>query len=114
MVNTNLDIFEMSNEESVSYFNRLGKLEKIRRTDGPSPATLPVDNEKRVSVTSSVGKPYSKSPESSNMWCNYCGKNNRNTADCRVITNFKQQKKVFFEAKSGNGKNSLSLLFLKI
>jgi hypothetical protein len=54
MVNTNIDIFEMTYEESVSYFKHLDKLEKIRRTNGPNPSSLPVDNKK--SVTNSVGK----------------------------------------------------------
>jgi hypothetical protein len=42
IVNANIDIFEMSYEESVSYFKRLENLEKISRTNGPSPASLPV------------------------------------------------------------------------
>jgi hypothetical protein len=45
------------------------------------------------------------------MWCHYCDKNNHNTADCRAIAKFKQQKKACFEAKSGPGKKSLSFLF---
>jgi hypothetical protein len=44
MVNANIEIFEMSYEESVSYFKRLENLEKIRRTNGPNPSSLPVDN----------------------------------------------------------------------
>jgi hypothetical protein len=44
MVNTNLDIFEMPYEESVSYFMHLENLEKIRRTNGPNPSSLPVDD----------------------------------------------------------------------
>jgi hypothetical protein len=44
IVNANIDIFEMSYEESVSYFKRLENLEKIRRTNGPNPSSLPVDN----------------------------------------------------------------------
>jgi hypothetical protein len=44
MVNANIDIFEMSYEESVSYFKRLENLDKIRRTNGPNPSSLPVDN----------------------------------------------------------------------
>jgi hypothetical protein len=44
MLNTSIDIFEMSNEESLSYFKRLENLEKIRHTNGPKPSTLPVDN----------------------------------------------------------------------
>jgi hypothetical protein len=44
MVNANIDIFEMSYEESVSYFNHLENLEKIRRTNGPNPSSLVVDN----------------------------------------------------------------------
>jgi hypothetical protein len=44
MVNANIDIFEMSYEESVSYFKHSENLEKIRRTNGPNPSSLPVDN----------------------------------------------------------------------
>jgi hypothetical protein len=44
MVNANIDIFEMSYEESVSYFKRLENLEKIRRTNSPNPSSLPVEN----------------------------------------------------------------------
>jgi hypothetical protein len=46
MVNANIDIFEMSYEESVSYLNRVENLEKIRCTNGPNPSSLPVDNKK--------------------------------------------------------------------
>jgi hypothetical protein len=113
MVNTNIDIFEMSYEESVSYFKCLENLEKIRRTDGPNPSSLPVNNKKRVSVTSSVVKP-SKNQKGSNIWCHYCDKNNHNTADCRAIAKFKQQKKSCFEVKAGPGKNSLAFLFEEI
>jgi hypothetical protein len=48
------------------------------------------------------------------MWCHYCDKNNHNTADCRAIAKFKQQKKAHFEAKAGPGKKSLAFLFKKI
>jgi hypothetical protein len=72
-VNENIDIFDMPCEGSVSYFKRLENLEKIRRTNGPNPASLPVDNKKFV--TNSVGKP-SKNHKGSNMWCHYCDKNN--------------------------------------
>jgi hypothetical protein len=50
------------------------------------------------------------------MCCHYCDKNNHNTADCRAIAKFKQQKKALFEAKAGPGKKSLafSLLFEEI
>jgi hypothetical protein len=44
MGNANIDIFVMSYEGSVSYFKRFKNLEKIRRTNGPGPATLTVDN----------------------------------------------------------------------
>jgi hypothetical protein len=40
MVNANIDILEMSYEESVSYFKCLENLEKIRRTNGPNPSSL--------------------------------------------------------------------------
>jgi hypothetical protein len=82
-------------------------LEKIRRTNGPNPSSLPVDNKK--SVISSVGKS-SKIHKGSNMWCLYCDKNNHNTADCRAIVKFEQQKKACFEAKAGPGKKSLAFL----
>jgi hypothetical protein len=44
IVNAILNVFEMSHEESVSYFKRLENLEKIRRTKGPNPSSLLVDN----------------------------------------------------------------------
>jgi hypothetical protein len=113
MVNANIDIVEMSHEESVSYFKRLANLEKIRRTNGPNPSSLSVDIKKPV--TSSVDKS-SKNHKGSNMWCHYCDKNNHNTADCRSIAKFKQQKKnkACFEAKAGPGKKSLFFLFEEI
>jgi hypothetical protein len=46
MVNVNIEIFDKSYEESVSYFKHLENLEKIRRTNGPSLASLPVDKKK--------------------------------------------------------------------
>jgi aspartate carbamoyltransferase regulatory subunit len=104
MVNANIDIFEMTYEEVVSYFKRLENLEKIRCINGPNPSSLLVDNKK--SVQSSVGK--SKNHKGSNMWCHYCDKNNRNTADCRAIAKFEQHKKARFEAKAGPGKKSLA------
>jgi uncharacterized membrane protein len=42
MVNKYMDIFEMTYEESVSYFKRLENLKKIRHTNGPNPSSLPV------------------------------------------------------------------------
>jgi hypothetical protein len=101
-------IFELTYEESVSYFKCLENLEKIRRTNGPNPSSLPVDNKK--SVASSVGKS-SKHHKGSNMWYHYCDKNNHNTADCRAIAKFEQQKKACFEAKAGPEKKSLAFLF---
>jgi hypothetical protein len=56
MDNAKIEIFEISYEELVFYFKRLENLEKIRSTNGPNPASLPIDSKKRVSVTSSVGK----------------------------------------------------------
>jgi hypothetical protein len=113
MVNANINIFGLSYEESVSYFKRLENLEKIRRTNGPNPSSLPVDNKKSVSVTGILSKS-SKNHKRSNMWCHYCDKNNHNTVNCRAIAKFKQQKrnKACFEAKSGPGKKSLAFMFL--
>jgi hypothetical protein len=48
MVNANIDIFEKSYEESVSYFKRLENMEKIRHTNGPNPSSLQADNKKSV------------------------------------------------------------------
>jgi hypothetical protein len=85
MVNANIDIFEMSYEESDSYFKHLENLENIGRTKGPNSSSLPVDDKK--SVTSILGKP-SKNPKGSNMRCHYYDKNNHNTADCRATDKF--------------------------
>jgi ABC-type arginine transport system ATPase subunit len=76
----------------VSYFKRLENLEKIRCTNSQNPFSLLVDNKKRVSVTSGVGK-FFKNQKWSNMWFHFCVKNNHNTADCRVIAMLKQQKR---------------------
>jgi hypothetical protein len=54
VVNANIDIFEMTYEQSVSYFMRLENLEKIRRINSPNPSSLPVDNKK--SLISRLGK----------------------------------------------------------
>jgi hypothetical protein len=89
MVNANIDIFEISFEEFVDYFKLLENLEKIRRTNGPNPSSLPVDNKKTDSVTISVGKS-SENHKGYNMWCHYCVKNNHNTADCRAIAKYDQ------------------------
>jgi hypothetical protein len=96
MVNANIENYEKPYEESVSYFKCLENLEKIRRTNGPNPSSLPADNKKRASVARSVVKS-SKNHKGSNMWCHYCDKNNHNTADCRAISKFKQFKKARFE-----------------
>jgi hypothetical protein len=113
MVNANIEIFEMSYEESddesVYYFKYFENLENIRRTNGPDPSSLTLDNKK--SITSSVGKP-SKNHKGSNMWCHDCDKNNHNTADYRAIAKFKQQKKAHFEAKAGPRKKYLVFLVL--
>jgi hypothetical protein len=101
----------MSYEESVSYFKLLENLEKIRRTNGTNPSSLPVDNKKSISVTSSVGNS-SKNHKGANTWCHYCDKNNHNMADCRAISKFKQHKKVLFEAKAGPGKKSLAFFVI--
>jgi hypothetical protein len=90
-------------------------LEKIKCINGPNPSSLPVDNKKFKSVTSSVSKP-SKNDKGSNIWCHYCDKNNHNKADCRAIDIFKQQKKnkSCFEAKAEAGKKSLAFLFEEV
>jgi hypothetical protein len=40
------------------------------------------------------------------MWCHYFENNNHNTAACRAIAKFKEQKKAQFEANDGPGKKS--------
>jgi hypothetical protein len=109
IVNANIDICEISDEESVSYFKGLENLEKIKRTNGPNPSLLSVDNKK--AVTSIVSRS-SKNHKEYNMWCPYYGKNKHNTADCRSIAKFEQQNRACFEAKSGL-KRSLWSSFLK-
>jgi hypothetical protein len=44
MINAKIDIFEMSYDESESYFKLMDNLEKIRRKNGPKPSSLLVDN----------------------------------------------------------------------
>jgi ribosomal protein L37E len=94
MVAANIDIFAMMYEESMAYLKRLENLEKIRRTNSPSP-TLHVDNKKFG--TSSIG--VGKSNKSSKQWCHFCGKNSHNTADCRAIAKAKQQKRLLMKPK---------------
>jgi hypothetical protein len=48
MVNVNIDIFETTYEESVSYFKSLENLEKIRCTNGLNTSSLPVDNKNMI------------------------------------------------------------------
>jgi hypothetical protein len=107
----------MSYEESVSYFKRLENLEKIRRTDGPGPATLLVDKKKRVSVNSNnVGK-YSNNSKESNMWCHYCNKileqfpssNNRKRLALKPKMNPERSLWSSFPKKSMHPKGNLSL-----
>jgi hypothetical protein len=95
----------------VSYFKCLENLEKIRRTNGPNPSSLPIDNKKAESVTSSVGKS-SENHKGSNMWCHYFDKNNHNMADCRAIAKFKQQKKACIEGNDVTGKKLFGFIFL--
>ena len=97
----------------MSYFKRLENLEKIRRTNGPSP-TLPVENQKPVTSGSvgvgvGVGR---KNP--SKMWCHYYDKNNHNTADCGALAKAKKRKNGFSETKGVPGKESLAFLFEEI
>jgi hypothetical protein len=54
IVNSNIDIFEINKEESVSYFKSLENLEEMRCSNVPNPSSLPVYSKKPV--TSSVGK----------------------------------------------------------
>jgi hypothetical protein len=90
MVDDNIDIFEISYEESVSYFKRLENWEIIRHTNGLIPASLPVEN--KQSVTSSIGKSSGNS-KGSNMWCHYFEKNNHIKDDCREISKFNSRKR---------------------
>jgi hypothetical protein len=90
MVSANIDNFEMPCEESASYFKQLENFKKIKYTNGPGTAKLQIEsNKSKISVTSSLCNS-SKNTKSSNMWCHYYDKNNRNTADCKEIAKFKQ------------------------
>jgi hypothetical protein len=86
----------MTYEESVSYFKGLESLEKIGRTNGPNPTSVPVNNKK--SVTNIVGKS-SENYKGSNLWYHYRDKNNHNMADCRAIAKFKHQKRLALKSK---------------
>jgi hypothetical protein len=68
MVDSNIDVFEMPYEESVCYFKHSKNLEKIRCTNCPGLAMIPLNNMK--SVTNSIGK-FSKNSKSSSMWYHY-------------------------------------------
>jgi hypothetical protein len=111
MVNANIDIFEMSYEESVSYFKRLENLEKIGCTNGPNPTSLPIGSKKRVSVTSSVVKS-SKNHKEYNMWCHYCDKKNHNTDDCRAITKLNSIKRLALKPNLYPKRRIWSFLFI--
>jgi hypothetical protein len=110
MVNANIDFWD-DLWRIISYFKCLQNLENIRRTNGPNPSFLPVDN--RKFVTSIVDKS-SENHKRSNIWCHYCDKNNHNTADCRAIAMLKQQKKACFDANAGPRKKSMALVFEEI
>jgi hypothetical protein len=103
MVAANIDIFEMSYEESVAYFKRLENLEKIKKTNGMAP--LPVDNKK------TVGSSVDRSKVSS-LWCHHNERNNHNTANCGAVAKMKEQKNVRFETKAAAERKSLAF-FLK-
>jgi hypothetical protein len=115
MIYDNIDIFEKSYKEYVSYFKRLENLEKIRNTNGPSPLHYQYMIRIFDSVTSSVIKS-SKNPKVYDMWCQYYEKNNQrhNTADYRAIIKIRQQKNAYYEAKAGPRKKSLDFHFGEI
>jgi hypothetical protein len=98
MVTANIEIFELSYEESVSYFVHLDNLEENRCTNGLGTVIIPLESMKRVSINRSESKS-SKNVKETNMWCHYYDKNNYNKADCRENSMLKQQKKNPFEAR---------------
>jgi hypothetical protein len=113
MVNTNIDILKclMKNQLFIS-----GVWRTWRRSSAPTVWILLYYQQVIKickSAINSVGK-YSKNHKGSNMFCHYCDKNKHNTADCRAIFKFKQQKKYCFEAKDGPGKMSLAFPFEEI
>jgi hypothetical protein len=97
-IDADIDIFKMSYEKPVSYFKSLENLKKIRLTNCPGPATLPVDDKRTDNFTISVGK-YSNKPFASSIWCHYYEKYNNNMTDCRAIVEFKQQLKSKLETE---------------
>jgi hypothetical protein len=113
MMNANIDIFVMSYVKSVSYFKRLENLEKIRRTNGPNPSSLPVDNKKRVYVTRSVGKS-SKNRKSSNMWYGIVTRETSIRLIAEQLSNLNSRKRLALKPKV-NLERSLwpSFFFLK-
>jgi hypothetical protein len=107
MVAANIDILAMSYEESVLSFKCLENLEKVRRTNGPSP-TLHIDDKK--SITSSLG--VGKFNKSSKQWCHLCDKNNHSTAYCRAIAKPSSKKRLPLEPRQFP-ERSLWLFFLR-
>jgi hypothetical protein len=103
MVNANIDTFEISDEQFVSYFKRLENLEKIRRTHGPNPSSLPVVWANLLRI----------------IRCSTCGvtimtRTNTTRLIAEQFPNLKieQQKKACFEANAGPRKMSLAFLVL--
>jgi hypothetical protein len=93
MVDAKIDIFEMSYQEHVAYLKNLENLEKMRRTNGPGPNTIPIGSKKRVSVKNSVGKS-SKNPNSSRIQCKYSDKTKhwsmlRGKSQITIVINFR-------------------------
>jgi hypothetical protein len=98
MVYANIDILKMYYEESLSYFKHFENLEKIRRTNGPNPSLLPVDDKKTVSVTSSVGKSkYYKVPT---YGVTIVTRTTTTRLTAEQVPNLNNRKKACFEAKA--------------
>jgi hypothetical protein len=94
MVNGNIDIFEISYEEFMSFFKRLENLEKIRRTNSPNPSSPSVEYETEKLLSCGVGRS-SKNLKGSNMWCHYFDKNNHKT----TVKHYKSRKRLALKPK---------------
>jgi hypothetical protein len=83
-VDANIEFFEISHEKSVSYFKCLENLEKIRCTNSPGPATLPVHEKKRVTANNILAQSF-KNPKASSMWCHDCEKKTNKVSIHRLV-----------------------------
>jgi hypothetical protein len=95
----------------VSYFKHLKNLEKTRRTNGSSPASLPLENKKSASVTSSIVTKSFKNRKASKMWCQYCEKTTTTQLIAEKSPNLSNRKRLIFGSQIWTRKEIFGLPF---